>query len=421
MRLPALVALFGCFALACHEPSANQPQPNEPSPNASILPAPLASELESSPTKIALPDAGRVLDGGSDAGAALPRTLREDAAPERDLPQRDIAGVRLRAELRWLDLPPFPRPPEANVEALQRLRDALSFAMVIELSVGGRLRVVFDSDAFVVPSGTELRARDDYYGHLLVFNAGQSYASVAPGTLRALLTEHRADAAPITKPKIAEVGAGHVLGVATLKRELVTPLGRLVMEQGNVAQAGAGARLLCRMLAEFIAADPRNAVCSRRDLPLRAELFSSGGGHLAFEVTKLERDPELDATALLAPPAEASFAAGELPGHVSPIVPRPERLRELRTRAAARTEKPDASAPKHGLLIQNRSENLRYVLLDGVVLARILPRRELHVEGLLPGKYALASLDFLGDDATPLRTVELPARVALGEIAETER
>ena len=78
------------------------------------------------------------------------------------------------------------------------------------------------------------------------------------------------------------------------------------------------------------------------------------------------------------------------------------------------------SPPKAGLLLLNRSESLRYVLLDGVPVARVPARSDVHVEGLLPGKYGLVTLDFVGDDPTPLRIVALPARVALGDEVESK-
>lgn len=417
--------VFGAGVSGCTETPQSQShaQPNEPSPNASILPAPLASELEPI-AAIGRVDAGYAPDAAVDAGSLVPEPVREDRALAPDTGIREAASMRLTAELRWLDLPPFPRLPEANAEAIGRLRDTLGFALTFDLSAAGRLRVTFDSEAFVLPPGSELRAREDHLGHILLWNSAQSYASIAPGMLRALLSEHRADVAPLTKPKITRVGSGNVLGLPTIKRELGTPLGRMVLEQAQIASGGGtsgGAALLCRLLSEFIAADPNNAACSRRELPLKAELFSSGGGHVAFEVKKLQKDATLDPEALLTPPADARFVMGELPAHSSAVVPSIERLREFRMRPMARTEKPDPSAPKQGLLVQNRTESLRYVLLDGVVLARVLPRRDAQIEGLLPGKYALVSLDFLGDDPTPLRILELPARVALGESVETER
>jgi hypothetical protein len=149
---------------------------------------------------------------------------------------------------------------------------------------------------------------------------------------------------------------------------------------------------------------------------LKAELFTRSGGHLVFEVQKLERDRPLEAA--LVPPAEARFVPEDLPGTGSALVPSEERLRELRLRPLPRTEKPEPGAPRQGLVLQNRSDVLRYVLLDGIVLARVPARAELLVDALLPGKYALITLDFLGEEQTPLRMIELPARVAIGDDAE---
>lgn len=414
---------FGWSFQGCTETPSKQPMPAEPSPNASILPAPLASELDAVP-KAPPPDAGLVSDARTevaDAETAAPVPLRADRALEPDAVSPEAPSERWIAQLRWLDQPVFPRLPELSVEATERLREELAFSVLIDLSAAGRLRLVFDSNAFVLPAGSELRAREDRYGHILLWNSAQSYVSLAPGMLRAVLSERRADAAPLTKPRLAELGAGSVLGLPTRKLEVGTPLGRLILDQTAAHAVGSGASLVCRLLLEMIAADPQSTACSRRELPLRAELFSAGGGHLVFEVKKRVRDSGLDPQTLLAPPPEARLVIGELPEQASVIVPTRNQLRDLRIRPATRSEKLDPTAPKQGLLLQNWTEDLRYVLLDGVVLARIPPHREVAIEGLLPGKYALSSLDFFGDDPTPLRIVELPARIPFGVSIEPER
>lgn len=416
--LPAAALGFWAFT-SCdepHHPANEPPQTTEPSPNASILPAPLASEVEPDSKSNPPADAGAPNDAGSDAGVIATRFLREDSAVDPDLAPRETAGVRLTTRMRWLDLPPFPRLPETNLEAAQRLREALAFELVVELSVGGRMRVRTNSDAFVWPRGTELRARLDRVGNVLVWNADSAYSVLPVGTLRAALNEGRADAVPLSKPKLVTDGGGNILGSPTERTELSTPIGRLLIEQALLPNAGASGKLWCRVLTELVAAEPLNAACEHAYVPLRAELFSRAGGHLLVETLRIERDHvTLDATALQTPPAAASFYPLEVPNAPSAQVPSNDRLRELRLRALPRSEKPDPAAPKEGLVIQNRGDSLRYLLLDGLPVARVAPRSELKLQGLLPGKYALATLDFLGDDPTPLRIVELPARVALGD------
>ena len=416
LSLPAIVLGFWAFT-SCDDArrAPNEPpQTTEPSPNASIMPAPLASEIEPETKPGVTHDAGAPSDAGTDVVST--RFLREDSAVEADLAPRESTGVRATMRMRWLDLPPFPRLPETNNEASQRLREALAFELVVELSVGGRMRVRVNSDAFVWPRGTELRARLDRVGNVLTWNSGASYSVLPVGSLRAALNEARPDSVPLSKPKLVTDGGGNVLGAATERIELSTPMGRLVVEQALLPNAGASGKLWCRVLSELIAAEPLNAACERAYVPLRAELFSRASGHVLIETVRLERDHvTLDPAALQTPPASAAFRPLEVPSAAPAQVPSSERLRELRLRALARSEKPDPGAPKEGLVIQNRGDVLRYLLLDGLPVARVAPRSEVKLEGLLPGKYALATLDFLGDDPTPLRIVELPARVALGE------
>jgi hypothetical protein len=402
---------------ACNDPPAtrSEPQPTEPSPNASILPAPLASDVE---TRRASPARSAALaDAVGPTLSASPKALREDGLLPVD-PLRPETGVRLQARFSWLDLPPFPRLPETNAEASNRLRESLGFQLTLELSPQGRLRGVIGSDAFVLPRGSELRSRLEYLGHVLLWNSGKQYTLLPAGTLRAVLTEHRADAAPLLEPRITSVGYGRVLGVPTERSELTTPLGRILLDQASLPGIAASGVLVCRLLGELITAEPTHAGCPRAKVPLRAEVFSAGGGHLLFEVQRIERDQPLEESSLTTTPAGAELVKGELPPSGAALVVPTQKLAELRVRAAVREEKPEASAPKSGLLLQNKSESLRYVLLDGIPIARVLPRSEVHVDALLPGKYGLVTLDFLGDDPTPLRIVALPARVALGDDVE---
>jgi hypothetical protein len=423
MRLPAIFTLSAAISVsACNDPPAtrSEPQATEPSPNASILPAPLASDLETRRASPARSAGNSPSELGPGVASASPRVLREDLLLPVD-PLRAEHGARLSARFVWLDLPPFPRLPESAVEALHRLRESLAFQLTLELSPQGRMRAVLGSDAFVLPRGSELRSRLEYLGHVLLWDSAKQYTLLPAGTLRAVLTEHRADAAPLVEPRIMSLGYGRVLGISTERTELSTPLGRLVLDQAPLPGIGSSGLLVCRLLAELITAEPTHSACSATTVPLRAELFSAAGGHLLFEVLRVERDQPLEEASLTTTPAGAELVKGELPASGPPIVVPQARLAELRTRAVVREEKPDPSAPKAGLLLQNRGESLRYVLLDGVVVARVLPRSEVHVDGLLPGKYGLVTLDFVGDDPTPLRIVALPARVALGDDVDAPR
>jgi hypothetical protein len=78
------------------------------------------------------------------------------------------------------------------------------------------------------------------------------------------------------------------------------------------------------------------------------------------------------------------------------------------------TEPPAKDAPGEGLLAVNRSDSVRYVLLDGIAIAWIQPRSEQFLIGPLPGRYSISWRDFLGGAIEPAKVVALPARVAVG-------
>ena len=191
----SLVALVG----ACddHKPSSGKDAGlTEPSPNASILPAPLANEVpggaKANGEDREQRDAGHaLLDAGPDAPLPEPHALREDRALPGETPHEDN-GFNLSARFRWLDAGTAPRVPEQNPDGVQRARDAGGFDVVIDLA-GGRMRFAFASRASTLPAGSELHARDDLYGHALLWPSRTTYTVLPPGTLRSVLSQQRAN------------------------------------------------------------------------------------------------------------------------------------------------------------------------------------------------------------------------------------
>lgn len=389
---------------------------SEPSPNASVLPAPLAA----GPTKAAPRDSGHAAPETSSSLVAVPeppRQIREDEAlaPETEL--RAAPGVTLEARLRWLEAPP-PRSPEGNTDALGRARDKTAFELAIDASSLGRLRVVLASRAFPFPVGTELRARDNRYGHVLVWPGGSTYTPLPAGTLRAVLSETRVDVSPLSDPSVALGGAGSLLGLPTQKQRLETSIGKLELEQANVPAAlGAGA-LLCRLLLEFVAISPESEACRAEALPLRAEYTWSSGARFELEVTKLSRRPELAVDALATPPTGASLRRGELPGSPYVALVDEREQGELHARALPPPPKPDPNAPKLGLAFINRGDLPRYLLVDGVPVVWLRAGGEWLVSGLKPGRYTVQARDFFGADSSPSKLVELPARFTVSDEGE---
>jgi hypothetical protein len=411
------------LAVGCDEhkgPGTRDAGLTEPSPNASILPAPLASVAD--PPGVGKPeDAGRAVAdaGASDAAPPEPHSLREDQALSAEIPH-ESNGLTLVARFRWLDVPPPVRSPELNPDGVQRMQSAVAFDVVVDLA-GGRMRFAFASRAFTVPPGAELHARDDLYGHALLWPNRTTYTVLSPGALRSTLSEQRADVVPLVRARLSALPGGSLLGLDTERVELSTPTGKLELEQARMqnpqpvnASWPSGATL-CHLLVELVGASPALAACRSDLVPLHAAYSWPNGGHFAFEVSRFTRRGDLNPSLLAMPPTGAEFRQSELPPPPPTALLSDSELGELRLRPTLRTEKPEPTAPKAGLLALNHSESLRYISVDGVPAARLPPGAEQLLLGLRAGKYQVAARDFFGAEDPGAKTLELPARFSLGD------
>ncbi|HEY3237844.1 MAG TPA: hypothetical protein VGJ84_24200, partial [Polyangiaceae bacterium] len=282
----------------------------------------------------------------------------------------------------------------------------------IKLSSSGRMRYTLKSNAFRLPSETELRSKQGILGHVLVWSDRTDYRILGPGTLRALFVEGRADATPLVRPKVRLLGAITAAAQPGERLELSTPTGRLLLDQAPLS-VGLGGQLLCRLLCELIAARPDNDACEGERVPLHAEFQWPEGGGIFFEVTALATRPDLSADELSVPPSHATLKLGELPPEPDPVLLSETSLSSLRRRAVPSREPPKKDAPLSGLLLVNHSEIPRYFLLDGVAVGWARPHTETKVGGLLSGRYLVSSEDFLGAQPSPPVTVTVPARFVL--------
>jgi hypothetical protein len=416
-------ALSGAVTLAVlaqgceqHRPEPpTTPSVSEPSPNASVLPAPLAA----GPTKASARDAGHPAPETSADAAVMepPRPIREDEALPAESELRVAPGLSLEARLRWLEPAP-PRLPESSADALARAREKTAFELSVDLSSLGRLRLSFAARAYPFPPSTELRARDDRFGHLLVWPNGTTYTPLPPGTLRAALGDARVDVAPLSEPSVTLVGAGSMLGLPTQKQRLENSIGRVELEQTAAAMAGSSGVLFCRLLLELLAVSPESVACRTEWVPLRAELTWASGARFELEVTKLLKRTELPVDRLAVPPSGSEARRGELPGPPFVALVEERDLGDFRVRSLPPTEKPDPTAPKLGLVFQNRSDGPRYLIVDGVPVVWLRPGAEWLLSGLKPGRYTVQARDFFGAESTPAKTLELPARFLVGEEPE---
>jgi hypothetical protein len=414
---PRLVALVLALLVGCEQHKSEAPgvpSANEPSPNASVLPAPLAVGPKLIPKDIAhaQPEASAVA-----LAPEPPRPLREDETLPAESELRAAPGLSLEARFRWLE-PPAPRSPEGNADALSRAREKTAFDLTIEVSSLGRLRVIFRSRSFPFPSGTELRARDDRYGHLLIWPGAGSYTPLPPGTLRATLGEARVDASPLAEPSPVVLGAGGLLGVPTQRLKLETSLGKLELEQASLPASGGAGSSLCRLLLELVAVAPESSACKAETVPLRAEYTWASGARFELEVLKLGKRPELGVEGLAAPPVGATSRRGELPGAPFVVLVDEHELSDFHVRALPAPAKTDPLAPKLGLVFQNRADGPRYLLVDGVPVLWLRADAEWLLSGLKLGRYSVQARDFFGAQVSGPRALELPARFTLSDEPE---
>ena len=423
-----VVALvLGCLATACpdrvrHDGTGAS---SAAAPSGSALSAPIASESEllaGPETRLARVDADTsdaTDDHARTARKEPPQPLREDMAPPTDsLRRSEMVGISLKAHWRWDGVPAGHAGPEVAKAAVDAARSRATLNVDIDLAAPGRMRWIFAGRAFTLPVGTELRARYERYGHLLLWPDRRQYRVLPAGTLRSLFAEHRADTLPLSPGTVREQPSGSLLGFDTTRVEVSSQLGRLVLDQAEVPTAGAGAPLLCRLLMELVGVEPSSPVCREGEVALRAEYEWADGGKIGFGVTDVLRGQELSTEDLLVPPTQMAFRPDGLPPPPAGILVTATELHTFRTHDIASADEQDAGAPEDGVLAENRTDVGKFLLLDGVPVSWVRARSQQHVTGPRPGRYVVSWRDFLGLTSDPARAVDVPCRVVAGTVAD---
>jgi len=305
-----------------------------------------------------------------------------------------------------------PRAPEVNGSAIDAARRRTEARLGIELSQT-RARIVL-SGGFVLPTGTELRARADRYGHLVLWPGEGTYRVVEPGALRALLGERRLDVAPLAPAEVTTGGEGlRRLNVRTRRVEVSTRAAKATLEVATFRDAGEGGTLLCRLLFDLMSATPPwTTACATDEIPLHADLRWTTRGALTFDVTSIAKRSDLPALELAAPPVGSTFVTAPPPAAAADVlVPRGE-LASFRTGPVdvppSSARDAQASAPDSGLALVNSSDELRVAWLDGVAVAWLAPGARLSLPSLPRGRYVLQWRTFLGDSWEPPELIVVP-------------
>jgi len=403
----ALFALAACRAAPFDPPDAAT------SPQAKAEPTPLTTL--SSIASAAAP--GSSLTSGPSPEPLLPDTeLATDLTHEvlREPGSRDpkeLSGYALHAVMRTGEGPGPPRAPEVNTALIEAARRRTESHLTIEVSQT-RARFVLSS-GFVLAPGTELRARVDRYGHLLLWPGESTYRIVQPGALRALLGERRLDVAPLSAVEIRSVGeGGRRVGMRTRRVEVATRAAKATLEVATVHDVGDGGALVCRMLLDLMSAAQSPAACGADDLPLHAEIRWTTRGALAFDILTLTKRADLAAQDLGAPPAPLTLVASPPPEIPAETLIHKSELAAFRTAAVdippAAARDAQIPAPDSGLLLVNSSDELRVVWIDGAMVGWVASGQRLALPMLQRGRYALQWRTFLGDSWEPPDLIVVP-------------
>ncbi len=422
----AVVLLPFALLLALASCRGGPPDPQggaAPSPQASAEPAPFTNPL--TPTAgVPAPDAG-----------PPPETLRTDLGLPPDVARdlfahdagyrevtrdtRETAGYAMLAILRTGEGPPPARAPEVNAAVIDAARRRAEARMMIEVSPT-RARFVLTGAGFVLPQGTELRARLDRYGHLLLWPGEETYRIAEPGALRALLGERRLDVAPLSRADVVDGGEGtRRVNLRTRRVEVSTRAAKAALELATLHDIDDGGALVCRMLLDLMSASPSTEACENDEVPLHAELRWTTQGSLTFDVTSIIRRTDLVAQDLEAPPASLAFALSPPPDSpAEELIPRAE-LAAFRT---VPVEIPPPPGREHddavGLTLVNSTDQLRVAWIDGVPAAWVSPGARLALSPLLHGHYVLQWRTFLGDAWEPPATIVVPGTSEAGRASQ---
>ena len=355
------------------------------SPNAQILPAPLKPATPQSPGR----DVGTTDAGEPDASRPPPDTLREDVPlPPDDEVLLDPRGVTLEARFRWHGLPSPPASPEVNPDAISNAKRKAERTLLVDLSAANRMRIEVSGPAFPVPPGTELRARGDHYGHVLVWPDGQSYRILQPGTLEPCSRRGEPTSAPWSHPKSSP--RNQSMPSAT-KRPPAKSRPRSEQHSCTRLPSRPWARVTCSV-ARYSSFSRRSL---RRQCATRTSCRCAPSTRGRVGVSSPSRSlrscalPVWTCEQLRIPPHTPSFKADRLPRPARATLLDTPDLQSLRKRPVP-PEATEDGVTEDGLVAVNGAETIRYLLVDGVPVARVPPRSERRLETLRPGRYVLS-------------------------------
>lgn len=371
------------------------------------------------PQGMLLDSSGRLVS--MDPGPPPPTAIRADRPLQAEAPAfEDQAGVTLELEFKMRGVPRAPKVPEADATGIARAQKLTALTGTVDLFATGRMRWLVTSRAMPLPFNSELRAKYDRYGHVVLWPGHQRYRVLPAGALRSALDEGRVDAMPVVTGTVTRGAAGKRLGETTRTIWIETPVGKVHLEIASVSEASLGGPLLCRALVELVGVDPATPECKPDEVVLAAKLdfFSPAGapaGGIDLEVSTVARRTDMPAPDASCPPAGADFEATGLPDSPEGVLLGPADLKDLRSKEDPKAE-PGPNAPSEGIIVENLVDRRVYAVLDGALLALVPPPpgSTRYILGMQRGHYTLEWRTFFGEIIEPAREVVLPGRFTTG-------
>ncbi len=401
MLLWLAIIVSGCKS----DDGSPEEEPSEPSPNVTIAPAPLLSgeSLVAKPDKLKDPNgsggSGRP-EGIPDPVQPQPWALNQPPPPDRSSAQVG-AGVTLQAHFEWPGKEKRLRFHDLAAAEAEALNASLQLRLNVELRPHGRMRIEIDGGAFSLAPGSKLLARQDAWGHLLVWPDSSQYRVLGSGALRALFAEGRADISPLSRGEVERLPEGKLLGQSTERQRLTTPRGSLVLDQARLEATYLGGPLLCRFLLELVSMQSTTDTCSSNLVPLRAELRGEGGAELLFVADSFVRRND-GYLPLRVPPSKPKFKTSGLPQNRGTFL----------TKSALAALDPQTQTAD--LELVSRASSGAYVTLNGTRLAFIEPRARLRLEGLPEAQFKLGLRTFFGRELVEEKLTKVPNKLRWG-------
>jgi hypothetical protein len=376
-----------------------------------VLPLPLDPETSPSASSVVVVDAsGRPI--AVDSGPSPPTALRPDAALASDpLLHEDQPGVSVEMVFRPRHLPQAPRVPELAADGVAKAAKETAFTGSVDLIATGRMRWVFTSHAMPFPARSEIRARHDRYGHVLVWPSEGKYRVLAPGALRTALDEARVDVTPLSPGAKGATSSGFRLGERTRVVSLESSVGKIQLELGTFPDAGLGGPLFCRSLVELVAIDPSTSECRDDEVPLFASIEYVSGDGVDVEVTSLTKRTDIVPGEAVCPPPGAEYQPFGLPEVSNGAFLTKEQMSAFRSKPDLKVDA-KTGAPTDGLVLENGSDRLLYFVVDGVPVVAVPAMSTRTVLGPLRGKYEGQWRTFLGDLVDAPTEIDVPGVVS---------